>query len=82
MPAWRTMLAASTDTSLLPPVQAWAANIIKSKFEDPLPSEDLKDHFMRGEWDVIMELVEKLPGAKAGKVRTKEGYLKQDRNIC
>ena len=50
-------------------LQAWAANIIKSKFEDPLPSEDLKDHFMRGEWDVIMELLEKLPGAKAGKVR-------------
>jgi len=48
--------------------KAWAANIIKSKFEDPLPSEDLKDHFMRGEWDVIMELIEKLPGAKAGKV--------------
>ena len=63
-------------------LQAWAANIIKSKFEDPLPSEDLKDHFMRGEWDVIMELIEKLPGAKEGKVRTKEGYLKQDRNIC
>ena len=37
---------------------------------------------MRGEWDVIMELIEKLPGAKEGKVRTKEGYLKQDRNIC
>ena len=32
--------------------QSWAANIIKSKFEDPIPSEDLKDHFMRGEWEV------------------------------
>lgn len=48
--------------------KAWAANIVKTKFEDPLPSEDLKDAFMRGEWEVIMELVEKLPGAKAGKV--------------
>ena len=33
--------------------QSWAANIIKSKFEDPIPSEDLKDHFMRGEWEVF-----------------------------
>ena len=33
--------------------QSWAANIIKSKFEDPIPSEDLKDHFMRGEWEVL-----------------------------
>merc|ERR1711992_435594 len=48
--------------------KSWAANIIKSKFEDPIPSEDLKDHFMRGEWEVIMELVEKHPEFKAGKV--------------
>merc|ERR1719400_1840709 len=48
--------------------KSWAANIIKSKFEDPIPSEDLKDHFMRGEWEVIMELVEKHPETKAGKV--------------
>ena len=47
---------------------SWAGNIIKSKFEDPLPSEDLKDHFMRGEWEVIMELMEKMPECKAGKV--------------
>ena len=33
--------------------QSWAANIIKSKFEDPITSEDLKDHFMRGEWEVF-----------------------------
>ena len=33
--------------------QSWAGNIIKSKFEDPIPSEDLKDHFMRGEWEVF-----------------------------
>jgi len=48
--------------------KSWAANIIKSKFEDPIPSEDLKDHFMRGEWEVIMELIEKHPEFKAGKV--------------
>ena len=28
--------------------QSWAGNIIKSKFEDPIPSEDLKDHFKTG----------------------------------
>jgi len=46
----------------------WADNIVKSKFEDPIPSEDLKDHFMRGEFEVILELLEKFPETKAGKV--------------
>ena len=48
--------------------KTWAENIIKTKFEDPLPSEDNKDPFLRGEFDVIKQLVERLPGAKAGKV--------------
>jgi len=48
--------------------RAWADGIIKTKFEDPLPSEDLKDPFLRGEFDVIKELLEKVPETKAGKV--------------
>merc|ERR1719210_656202 len=41
--------------------RTWADNIIKSKFEDPLPSEDNKDPFLRGEFDVIKQLLEKFP---------------------
>lgn len=48
--------------------RVWADGIIKTKFEDPLPSEDLKDPFLRGEFDVIKELLEKIPETKAGKV--------------
>jgi len=48
--------------------KSWADNIIKTKFEDPLPSEDNKDPFMRGEFEVIKQLLEKLPETKAGKV--------------
>jgi len=46
----------------------WADGIIKTKFEDPMPSEDLKDPFLRGEFDVIKELLEKHPATVAGKV--------------
>eukprot|EP00092_Neocalanus_flemingeri_P018879 GFUD01020446.1.p1 GENE.GFUD01020446.1~~GFUD01020446.1.p1 ORF type:complete len:476 (+),score=137.66 GFUD01020446.1:161-1588(+) len=48
--------------------KSWADNIIKTKFEDPLPSEDNKDAFMRGEFEVIKQLLEKIPETKAGKV--------------
>lgn len=48
--------------------KAWADNIVKSKFEDPLPSVDMKDPQMRGEWEVILQLLDKVPGTKAGKV--------------
>merc|ERR1739844_245893 len=48
--------------------KSWADNIIKTKFEDPLPSADNKDPFMRGEFEVIKQLLEKLPQTKAGKV--------------
>eukprot|EP00088_Acartia_fossae_P011713 TRINITY_DN15970_c0_g1_i1.p1 TRINITY_DN15970_c0_g1~~TRINITY_DN15970_c0_g1_i1.p1 ORF type:complete len:475 (+),score=182.69 TRINITY_DN15970_c0_g1_i1:73-1497(+) len=46
----------------------WADGIIKTKFEDPVPSEDLKDPFLRGEFDVIKELLEKHPEMVAGKI--------------
>ena len=43
-------------------------NIIKSKFEFPLPKTQVEDDpFIKGEFDVIKELLEKLPGAKEGK---------------
>merc|ERR1711936_1056636 len=48
--------------------KTWADNIIKSKFEDPLPSEDNKDPFLRGEFDVIKQLLSALPETVAGKV--------------
>merc|ERR1719188_104697 len=47
--------------------RSWADNIIKSKFEDPLPSADNKDPFLRGEFDVIKQLLEKFPETQAGK---------------
>jgi hypothetical protein len=46
----------------------WADGIIKTKFEDPMPSEDLKDPFLRGEFDVIKELMDKYPETVGGKV--------------
>ena len=43
-------------------------NIIKTKFEFPLQKTDVEDDpFIKGEFDVIKELLEKLPGAKDGK---------------
>ncbi|XP_023341546.1 paladin [Eurytemora carolleeae] len=48
--------------------KSWADGIIRKKFEDPLPSEDLKDPFLRGEFDVIKELLESVPECAEGKV--------------
>jgi len=45
-------------------------NVIKAKFEYPLPSSaEEEDQFVKGEFDVIKELLEKLPGAKEGKLK-------------
>merc|ERR1719371_40995 len=46
----------------------WAENIIKKSFEELAQSDDLKDSYLMGEFAVILELLEKLPGAKEGKV--------------
>merc|ERR1712180_255211 len=46
----------------------WAENIIKKSFEELAQSEDLKDSYLMGEFDVIKELLEKLPAAKEGKI--------------
>jgi len=48
--------------------RAWADNIIKCKFEEPSASEDNKDPFKRGEFDVIKELLEKYPEMRLAKV--------------
>jgi len=45
----------------------WADGIIKKTFEELAKSEDLKDNYLMGEFGVIKELLEKLPGAKEGK---------------
>ena len=48
--------------------QSTVEDIIKTKFEYPLPSSQNDDDvFVKGEFDVIKELLEKLPGAKEGK---------------
>jgi len=46
----------------------WADGIIHKTFEELAKSEDLKDAYLMGEFEVIKELLEKLPAAKEGKV--------------
>merc|ERR1712241_588179 len=46
----------------------WADGIIKKTFEELAKSEDLKDSYLMGEFDVIKDLLEKVPAAKEGKV--------------
>ena len=48
--------------------RTWADNIIKSKFEDPLPSKDNNDPFLRGEFEVIKQLLDQFPETRPGKV--------------
>merc|ERR1712242_131980 len=45
----------------------WADGIIKKTFEELAASEDLKDHYLMGEFEVVKELLEKMPEARAGK---------------
>ena len=55
-----------------------AEDLIKQKFEFPLPhGQDDEDPFIKGEFDVIKELLEKLPGAKAGKSKVKNFKMKK-----
>jgi len=46
----------------------WADGIIKTKFEDSINSDDANDAFLRGEFDVIKELLAAMPETVAGKV--------------
>jgi len=42
----------------------WADGIIKKTFEELAASEDLKDSYLMGEFDVIKELLEKIPATQ------------------
>ena len=54
------------DIGLLP--RETVASIINSKFEDPVStSTEEEDPLVKGEFEVIKELLEKLPGAVEGK---------------
>merc|ERR1719348_1473915 len=46
----------------------WAEGIIHKTFEELTPSEDLKDPTLMGEFEVIKELLEKVPATKEGKI--------------
>merc|ERR1712241_589537 len=46
----------------------WADGIIKKTFEELAQSEDLKDSLLMGEFQVIKDLLEKVPAAKEGKM--------------
>merc|ERR1719330_612528 len=45
----------------------WADGIIKKTFEELAQSEDLKDSLLMGEFQVIKDLLEKVPAAQEGK---------------
>jgi len=46
----------------------WADGIIKKTFEELAQSEDLKDSLLMGEFQVIKDLLEKVPAAQEGKM--------------
>ena len=63
-----TELRKMADIGLVP--QGTAEDLIKQKFEFPLPKgQDDDDPFIKGEFDVIKELLEKCPEAKEGKAK-------------
>jgi len=63
-----TELRRMAEIGLVP--AATAEDLIKQKFEFPLPKgQDDDDPFVKGEFDVIKELLDKLPGAKEGKAK-------------
>ena len=63
-----TELRKMAEIGLVP--QATAEDLIKQKFEFPLSrSQDDDDPFIKGEFDVIKELLEKFPSAKDGKAK-------------
>ena len=53
-----------------------AEDLVKQKFEFPLPDvEDQDDPLMKGEFMVMLELMQELPGAKEGKEKVR-AYVK------
>ena len=56
-----------------------AEDLIQQKFEFPLPkSSDDDDKLLRGEFDVIKELLAKLPGAPEAKMKVRASSLKSE----
>jgi len=63
-----TELRKMAEIGLVP--KATAEDLIKQKFEFALPKgQDDDDPFIKGEFDVIKELLDKLPSAKEGKAK-------------
>ena len=60
-----TELRRMGEIGLLP--QETVTNLISSKFESNVEEGEENDSLVRGEFDVIKELMEKLPGAVEGK---------------
>ena len=53
-----------------------AEDLVKQKFEFPLPDvEDQDDPLMKGEFMVMLELMQDLPGAKEGKEKVNNEHL-------
>ena len=51
---------------------------MKQKFEFPLPDvEDQDDPLMKGEFMVMLELMQELPGAKEGKEKVNNNIFRQ-----
>ena len=51
-------------------------DLIKQKFESPLPrTQDDDDPFIKGEFDVIKELLEKVADAVTGKAKVIFAYI-------
>ena len=68
-----TELRKMAEIGLVP--QATAEDLIKQKFEFPLPrGQDDDDPFIKGEFDVIKELLEKLPEAKEGNAKVIQSF--------
>ena len=55
-----------------------AEDLVKQKFEFPLPNvEDQDDPLMKGEFMVMLELMQELPGAKEGKEKVNNSIFRQ-----
>ena len=53
-----------------------AEDLVKQKFEFPLAEvEDQDDSLMKGEFMVMLELMQELPGAKEGKEKVNNEHL-------
>ena len=74
-PKWsggKEIICGKDDKVLLTCLWPQAEDLVKQKFEFPLPDvEDQDDPLMKGEFMVMLELMQELPGAKEGKEKVK-----------